>query len=83
MCDTFSCSSSAARAVGRPQPVNSHLPDGHNARLAGWMQDPTIRDHANAILAIYLKVSLPFSRVITYADAQKLVNDTVLAVSDC
>ena len=55
-------------------------------RLRGWLDDGDIRERANAMVAIYLKVNLPFTRhaarVITYNDAQKLVNTTVAALSD-
>ena len=55
-------------------------------RLREWLNDSDIREHANALVAIYLKVSLPFSRlaarVVCYSDAQKLVDNTVAALSD-
>jgi len=56
------------------------------SQLKGWVDDQQLRDHANVLVAIYLKISLPFARrsarVVTYGDAQRLVNDTVGAVSN-
>ena len=52
-------------------------------RLREWLADNVVKERVNAILAVYLKVSLPFSRraarVITYADAQCLVRATAAA----
>ena len=51
-----------------------------------WVDGQQLRDHVNVRVAIYLNISLPFARrsarVVTYGDAQRLVNGTAGAASN-